>query len=164
MDREGVGRGTFNSSFASGLALGSFSRVRETKFWKCCDHFEGSLRSGIPFVVIKNRAWVVMKGLVSEVNSKETDRRDSKIIKRGASKYPERRELHVRRLALGHLHDHDAQRPDIDLGVVLLTAAKLGRHPVRRAHNRLTLVLLLGELGRITEIGCTCEGRRAVSK
>lgn len=32
----------------------------------------------------------------------------------------ERRELHVGRLAFGHLHDHDAEGPDVNLRVVFL--------------------------------------------
>ena len=35
------------------------------------------------------------------------------------SAYPQGRELHVRRLAIGHLHEHDAERPNIDLVVIV---------------------------------------------
>ena len=48
----------------------------------------------------------------------------------------QRRELHVRRLALGHLHDHDAQTPNVDLGAVVVASNQLRRHPVGGLHER----------------------------
>ena len=65
----------------------------------------------------------------------------------------EGRELHIRRLALGHFHHHDAEGPDVDLDAVVLAADELGGHPVRGADDGVALLLLGGELGGVAKVG-----------
>ena len=63
--------------------------------------------------------------------------------------------VHVRvgRLPLGQLYGRDAQRPDVRLGVVGRLLYHLGRHPERRAHERVALVRRVGQLSGYTEVG-----------
>lgn len=65
----------------------------------------------------------------------------------------ERLLVEVRRLRLDHLDGHDAERPNVHLGAVLLLLHHLGRHPVRRAHHGGALGLGLGELGAEAKVG-----------
>ncbi len=48
-------------------------------------------------------------------------------------------ELRVGRLALGQLDGRDAERPNVRLGVVGRLLDDLGRHPKRRADERVAL-------------------------
>ncbi len=72
----------------------------------------------------------------------------------------ERLLVEVWRLVLDHLDGHDAERPDVDLGTILLLLDDLGSHPVRRADHRRTLRLLVRKLGAETEIGCALSGQQ----
>ncbi len=77
-------------------------------------------------------------------------------IRRSSSSgpYAQGRELHVRGLALGHLNDHDAERPDVNLDAVIVATDQLGGHPVGGADDRVALGRLLGQLRRVAEVGC----------
>jgi hypothetical protein len=55
-------------------------------------------------------------------------------------------------LRLDHFNSHDTQRPDVDLGAVLLLLDDFGSHPVGRADHGGTLRLGLSELGTEAEI------------
>ena len=46
------------------------------------------------------------------------------------------RVLHVRRLSLGHLDQHDAERPDVNLGAIIVTTDKLWCHPFASNQRR----------------------------
>ena len=50
--------------------------------------------------------------------------------------------VQVGRLPLDHLDGHDAERPDVNLGTVVLSSDDLRSHPVGCAHHRGPLVLL----------------------
>jgi hypothetical protein len=124
----------------------------------------------MPLVVIKNSAYACKKG--GEV-----------LLHHGlgcpkAGAYPQGRELHVWRLAFGHLHHHDTQTegarnvrqgptkgecvgspPKVDFSVVVHASDELGRHPIRRSYHRVSLLLLLCELGGIAKVGC-CRRKR----
>ena len=65
--------------------------------------------------------------------------------------------VEVGRFPFHHLDGHDAERPDVDFGTVLLPSHYLGRHPVRGPHHRGTLVLLWSDLGAKPKVSC---GRR----
>lgn len=65
----------------------------------------------------------------------------------------ERLLVQVRRLRLDQLNGHDTERPDIDLGAVLLLLDNLGSHPVGRADHGGAFGLGFGQLGAETKIG-----------
>lgn len=60
--------------------------------------------------------------------------------------------VQVRRLRLNHLNRHDAKRPDIDFGAILLLLDDLGSHPIWRADHGSTLRSLFRELGAEAKI------------
>jgi hypothetical protein len=75
-------------------------------------------------------------------------------VRRDEVKRLERVLVQVRRLALDHLDRHDAERPDVDLGPVLLAGDDFGRHPVRGTDHGGALGVALGDLGTEAKVGC----------
>eukprot|EP00966_Prymnesium_polylepis_P328767 7384530-Prymnesium_polylepis.1 len=64
--------------------------------------------------------------------------------------------VRVRRLAHRHLERRDPQRPDVRLGVVLVLANHLGRHPERRADKCAALGHCGGDLAGDAKVGELC--------
>ena len=60
--------------------------------------------------------------------------------------------MQVRRLAILHLDGQDAQRPDVHLLAVVLSADHLRGHPVRRANQSVPLLVAL-HVGAEAEVG-----------
>ncbi|RNA03886.1 hypothetical protein BpHYR1_020450 [Brachionus plicatilis] len=65
----------------------------------------------------------------------------------------EGRLVEIGRLAIDHLNDHDAQRPDVHLGAIGQPRYDLGRHPVRRADQRLSFLQVGAHLGHKAKVG-----------
>lgn len=91
------------------------------------------------------------KGVWRRVSAEcQTAQRDT--VLRDEEECSERGLVEVRRLALAELDEEDADRPHVHTVVVRLAADDFGRHPVRRADDRLALLRVLVELCGIAKV------------
>ena len=88
------------------------------------------------------------------------DRR--RAVRRDQVQGTERLLVEVWRFAFDHLDRHDAERPNVDFGSVLLAGDDLGRHPVRRTDHRCSLRVVALDLSAEPKVGCTSRRKKSV--